>query len=120
MAELQPIINTYMDKLTYTYNLSTSEEPKKPSTSETYLSSFEIHLLGSMTVRQREILKRKIIRHFERNENFHKMSKFVYHIDKIEICRYSIRFKFHRPACPTSGVMTLILGDMQKDLPFNK
>ena len=95
MDELTPFLQNHFDKISYSYNLKTSEDPNFETCSRTALTSFKIEFWRSMKIRTRELIKRKILKHFEAKQDRKKTVRTpLLEIEKIEMSEYELNLVF--------------------------
>ena len=95
MDELLPIIGKQFDNISYTYDLRTTETPKQTFTSRTELIGFTVHFRSTMKIRTREMLKRKIVTHFEHKTDRKKEARMRgCQIESIDLSTYQLTICF--------------------------
>jgi len=112
MRELHPIVKKHLKDISYNYALRTSE---LGDLSRTDIESFGFTFKYTMNTRSREILKRKIMQHFEAKPKT--QSKFHHRIHKIEITKFTLHLYFYR-GFGELDAMPKILKDTTPSLPF--
>ena len=95
MGELLPIIQDHLDHISYNYVLKTTERPNSKYSSRTELTSITITFDYGMRIRTRELIKKRIVSHFEYKLDPKKQVQMAGHrIEKIEISIYQISIHF--------------------------